>query len=354
MSVSPILGQADELAARAQSISDALTKAARDKAGPDVDFARVLEAATSSLTGDGGTSAASTGGVPGEYDLTGASSLPSSIDTGSATTPDATAVTGDDVVADAKQYLGVPYQWGGTDPKTGLDCSGLTQLVYSELGYTIPRVSADQANVGQAVDSLADAQPGDLLFFGSPVHHVAIYMGDNQMIEAPHTGEEVRISDVWETPTHIRRIVGDSSLLSADSSGSASAASAAGTTPYAAVFNAASARTGVSARLLEAVAQEESGFDANAVSGAGAQGIMQLMPSTAAGLGVDDPFNAAESINGAAAYLRSLLEEFNGNTSLALAAYNAGPGAVTKYGGIPPYAETQKYVKDVESLMEAR
>jgi len=353
VSVSPIFGQADELASRAQSISDALTKAARDKAGPDVDFARVLQAATSSQTSDAGTTTASPGGVAGEYDLTGASALSSGTGSADALGTDATTVTGDDVVADAKKYLGVPYQWGGTDPDTGLDCSGLTQLVYSELGYSIPRVSADQATVGQAVDSLADAKPGDLLFFGSPVHHVAIYMGNNQMIEAPHTGEDVRISDVWDTPTHIRRIVGDSSLLS-DGGGTASAVGATGTTPYAAVFTAASARTGVSARLLEAVAQEESGFDANAVSGAGAQGIMQLMPSTAESLGVDHPFNAAESINGAATYLRSLLQEFNGNTSLALAAYNAGPGAVTKYGGIPPYAETQKYVKDVESLMEAR
>src|SRR5690349_1423480 len=115
---------------------------------------------------------------------------------------------GDAVVADARKYLGVPYVWGGTDPKKGLDCSGLVQLVYKDLGYSLPRVAADQAQVGQEVQGgLAAAQPGDLLAFGSPVHHIAIYIGDNKMIEAPRPGKDVRISDVYETPTHVRRII---------------------------------------------------------------------------------------------------------------------------------------------------
>jgi cell wall-associated NlpC family hydrolase len=266
------------------------------------------------------------------------------------------SVSGSDVVADARRYLGVPYRWGGTDPSTGLDCSGLTQQVYGDLGISLPRVSRDQANVGTAVSSLSDAQPGDLLFFGSPIHHVAIYEGNGMMIEAPHTGQSVKeipVADFGEPVSAIRRVLG-----SAASTGAASAAGrvASGSTtsaPYATVIDAASARTGVPASLISAVAQQESGFDAGAVSKAGAEGIMQLMPATAKGLGVTDPLNATQSINGGADYLASLLQRFGGNITLAVAAYNAGPGAVLKYGGVPPYPETQHYVRNVLSLMEA-
>jgi len=243
------------------------------------------------------------------------------------------------VVADAQQYLGIPYKWGGTDPATGLDCSGLTQRVFADLGISIPRVAADQANVGTKVASLADAQPGDLVFFGSPAHHVGIYVGGGQMLEAPHTGAKVRISSLNETPTSIRRVVGTSSQ-----------ASTATATPYQPIFAAAASRTGVPESLLEAVAKQESGFNPQAVSTAGAQGIMQLMPATASHLGVSDPFNASQSINAAADYLKTLLDKFH-STPLALAAYNAGPGTVMRYGGIPPYSETQNYVKNVLSTM---
>lgn len=119
----------------------------------------------------------------------------------------------------------------------------------------------------------------------------------------------------------------------------------------AAIQNAA-ASTGLSPALLKAVATVESGLDPNVVSSAGAVGLMQLMPQTAQSLGVN-PNNLAQNALGGAEYLKSLLGQFGQNVSLALAAYNAGPGAVEQYGGIPPYAQTQQYVNDVLSTYRA-
>lgn len=99
--------------------------------------------------------------------------------------------------------------------------------------------------------------------------------------------------------------------------------------------------------LVKAVIANESGFNAHATSQVGAQGLMQLMPATAASLGVRDPYDAAQNVAGGARYLRGLLDRFGGNERLAIAAYNAGPGAVEKYGDVPPYAETQNYVQNV-------
>ena len=123
-------------------------------------------------------------------------------------------------------------------------------------------------------------------------------------------------------------------------------------TPYASLFESAAAKYGVSPDLLSAVAKQESGYNPNATSPAGAQGLMQLMPGTAAGLGVTNSFDPAQAVDGAAKLLRSLLDRF-GNTELALAGYNAGPGAVLRYGGVPPYPETTNYVRSVMSTLEA-
>lgn len=391
----------------------------------------------------------------------------------------ASGPTGADVLETGKKYLGIPYVWGGTTT-SGLDCSGLVQLTFKDLGIDLPRVSRDQAKVGEPVASIEEARPGDLIAFGSPVNHIAIYAGDGKILEAPQAGQDVHIGPIHRTPVAIRRVVppGDgtaavaagnpvagadsgtvgvggststgavSSAISASSATSSAAIGATGvngvvapgmasenlmgippslmvkfteaqlaavpraipvaalsgaainpsdgaaavsavsgaeasgtadagaTGPVAGVgaagltaqqitdaglssavaafaeqFAAAEGTFNLPAGVLAAVAQAESGGRADAVSPAGAQGLMQIMPATAAALGVNDPFDPAQAITGAAKYLSDNLRAFDGSLTKALAAYNAGPGAVRKYGGVPPYAETQNYVRSINDML---
>ncbi|HET6794467.1 MAG TPA: NlpC/P60 family protein, partial [Acidimicrobiales bacterium] len=210
--------------------------------------------------------------------------------------------TGDQVVSDAEKYLGVPYVWGGTNPATGLDCSGLVQHVYGELGINLPRTSQEQAQVGTPVASLADAQPGDLVFFAgsdgtaSAPGHVGIYIGNGQMIDAPHTGTHVRIESVGN-PVSIRRVLPGAAaapasmidltgagVFGAPSTGPAGL-SASPVSPVSPgmnslgvpaslqpLFEAAGQRYGVNPLLLASVAKQESGFQTGVVSSAGAVG----------------------------------------------------------------------------------
>jgi soluble lytic murein transglycosylase-like protein len=139
------------------------------------------------------------------------------------------------------------------------------------------------------------------------------------------------------------------SALQQASAPTATAAGATGgdSTPYDSLIADAAQRNGVDPALLKGLIRQESNFDPAARSGAGATGLTQLMPGTAAGLGVSDPSDPAQAIEGGAKYLRQQLDRFGGDEAKALAAYNAGPGAVQRFGGVPPYAETQGYVQKV-------
>jgi soluble lytic murein transglycosylase-like protein len=120
-----------------------------------------------------------------------------------------------------------------------------------------------------------------------------------------------------------------------------------GSVPFASTIEAACAKYGLNPNLLAGLIEQESHFDPTVGSAAGAQGLTELMPETAASLGVTDPHDPTQSIEGGARLLSEKLKEFGGNTELALAAYNAGSGAVQQYNGIPPYPETEQYVQKV-------
>lgn len=284
--------------------------------------------------------------------------------------------SGAGVVAEAQKFLGVPYVWGGESP-SGFDCSGLVQYVYSQLGISLPRTSEEQALVGTPVANLAQAEPGDLVFFagsdGTPTApgHVGIYIGNGTMIDAPYTGADVQVQTVSaaEPVVAIRRVIpttgfgygaargGSTSSVRFGSAQGAASATPTSTGPIAVpanlapLFLSAGAKYGVSPTLLAAIARQESGFTPSAVSTAGAQGLMQIMPGTAGGLGIT-PFTPAQAIDGAARLISGYAKQF-GSLPLALAAYSAGAGAVEEYGGIPPYAQTQDYVSAIMKTIGA-
>lgn len=253
------------------------------------------------------------------------------------------------VVSLASSLEGTPYVWGGSTP-AGFDCSGLVQYVYGQLGINVPRTSEEQATVGTPVSSLAAAQPGDLLFFAgsdgtaSSPGHVAIYIGNGQMIAAPYTGTVVQQQSVSGAGTvvAIRRILPDPPATNTVMGQVTVPAQ------FVTTIESAAAANGIPASLLAALVSHESGFNPNAVSSAGAEGIAQFMPATAQGMGVN-PFDSTSAINGAAKLLGAYSSRF-GSYANALAAYNAGPTAVARYGGVPPYPETQAYVPTVLAL----
>ena len=125
-------------------------------------------------------------------------------DTSSSTSRGGEIVSSNSVLAYASDFIGIPYVWGGTST-SGFDCSGFTQYVFAHFGVNLPRVSQDQQNVGTLV-SRANLQPGDLVFFGTPAHHVGIYVGNGNMINAPHTGDVIKIQTLNDDFTFGRRV----------------------------------------------------------------------------------------------------------------------------------------------------
>jgi soluble lytic murein transglycosylase-like protein len=165
--------------------------------------------------------------------------------------------------------------------------------------------------------------------------------------ELPTTGGYPAVAPSADLPTAGGYPAATPTTVAYDSAAPVGASAGGAGSAYAPMIEQAAARYGIDPSLLYGLIQQESGFDPSASSSAGAQGLTQLMPSTAASLGVSEPLDPAQSIEGGARYLSGLLNQFGGNTADALAAYNAGPGAVEQYGGVPPYPETQQYVAKV-------
>jgi soluble lytic murein transglycosylase-like protein len=203
------------------------------------------------------------------------------------------------------------------------------------LGAAQASPAATEATTATASPTTVAGAEGATATYQSPSFQNPSYQGPSSLANAPAT------LDAADTST--LDTAGTSTL---DATGN-SAAGAPGGGAYGPLIEQAAARNGIDPAVLYGLIEQESGFDPNATSGAGAVGLTQLMPSTAASLGVTEPFNPEQSIEGGARYLGEMLRQFGGNTVDALAAYNAGPGAVQQYGGVPPYAETQQYVSDV-------
>ena len=175
-------------------------------------------------------------------------------------------------------------------------------------------------------------------------------------ISVLNAGSQVTYEEVIEGPSSSGNSTGNTSSTSKAFQKALNTSTVADNTStatsYKDIFIEASRKYGVSYDLLTAMAEQESGFNPNAVSRTGAMGIMQIMPETAKELGLQHPFDAYENIMAGANYIAQKLQQYNGNVDKALAAYNAGSSVVDEYGGVPPYGETQSYVKNVKAIMK--
>ncbi|ACL40947.1 NLP/P60 protein [Pseudarthrobacter chlorophenolicus A6] len=210
MSMTDIIGRIGTIESMIEQLSTPI-RAQKSSAVPAA-AANAAAFETALAAAAGGTSAGSSLAADGLTALTGAGTLSGVAGLGAgipASPVQAGSATGTDVAATAKKYIGVPYVWGGTNPATGMDCSGFVQRVFKDLGVELPRVVSDQMKVGTPVASLAEAKPGDLLVsFGG--EHISIYLGNGKAIDAPVPGQTIQIRDAWEQQsnlTAIRRIV---------------------------------------------------------------------------------------------------------------------------------------------------
>ncbi len=209
----------------------------------------------------------------------------------------------------------------------------------------------DAAKAGDASSGTADAYTSPLvdpnLAADSAVSPTTASYSDSLLADGSSSAGSVDAAYTSAMPTTAAYTSAMPTTAAYDSDTPAGASAVGGGSTYAPMIEQAAARYGIDPSILYGLIEQESGFDPSATSSAGAQGLTQLMPSTAASLGVAEPLDPAQSIEGGARYLSGLLRQFGGNTADALAAYNAGPGAVEQYGGVPPYPETQQYVTKV-------
>lgn len=211
-----------------------------------------------------------------------------------------------------------------------------TDAVYDSFREVL--ASAERAQQAMAVDAILAAQSSGSI---SP-ETVQKLLGFNPAPNIP-------VADSQNVSTGNTAAVTSGSQTNSTSSGNTSSSSSTSLDAY---FEEAAAKYNVDVKFLKAIAHAESNFNPNATSSSGAMGVMQLMPSTAKSLGITDAYNAYDNIMGGAKVISQHLANYNGDVSLALAAYNAGSGNVAKYGGVPPFTETQNYIKKVLAYYE--
>lgn len=214
-----------------------------------------------------------------------------------------------------------------------------TDAVYDSFREVL--ASAERAQQAMAVDAILAAQSSGSI---SP-ETVQKLLGFNPAPNIPVADSQ----NVSTIDTAAAVTSGSQASSAASTSGNTSSSSSTSLDAY---FEEAAAKYNVDVKLLKAIAHAESNFNPNATSSSGAMGVMQLMPSTAKSLGITDAYNAYDNIMGGAKVISQHLANYSGDVSLALAAYNAGSGNVAKYGGVPPFTETQNYIKKVLAYYE--